>query len=109
MASTDIGRMHPDLTEAYHIVCFRGLDGQRMPLAPLCRSLPRFARCAGECVAPSMPLQAIKSERDWYVEAVDLQSRRLLSDIKEGSYDRSPNFYTRSTAPPADNRQIKKM
>src|ERR1700745_1457100 len=32
------------LTEAYHIVSFRGLNGRRAPFAPLCPILPQFAR-----------------------------------------------------------------
>src|SRR5207253_4357243 len=32
------------LTEAYHIVCFRGLNGRRAPFAPLCPILPQLDR-----------------------------------------------------------------
>jgi len=49
--------------------------GRLLPhFARFCRSLPGFARCVGEYARPTMPVQATKSERDWYVEAVDLQT-----------------------------------
>ena len=55
--------------EGYHIVSLRDLDGLRMTFAPLCRSLPGFARRLGEYYRLSMRLSAIKSEKDRFVEA----------------------------------------
>ena len=56
------------MAEAYHIVCLRDLDVPAMTFAPLCRSLPGFARCLGEYYRLSMPLPAIKSEKGRFVE-----------------------------------------
>ena len=56
------------MTEAYHIVCLRDLAVPRMTFAPLCRSLPGFARCLGEYYRLSMRLPAITSEKGRFVE-----------------------------------------
>ena len=56
------------MTEAYHIVCLRDLAVLRMTFAPLCSSLPGFARCLGEYYRLSMRLPAIKSEKGRFVE-----------------------------------------
>jgi hypothetical protein len=84
------------LTEAYHIVCLWDLDVPRMTFAPLCRSLPGLARCLSECHRLSMRLPAIKSEKGRFVGCGWPSDWTLTQDIKEGSYDRNPDFHNGS-------------
>jgi len=79
-----------------------------MTFAPLCLSLPGFARCLGEYYRLSMRLPAIKSEKGRFVE-VPPSDWTLTQDIKEGSYDRNPDFHNGSIWRRAGNWQVNGM
>jgi len=53
---------------------------REITFAPLCRSLPGFARCLGEYHGLSMRLPAIKSEKGRFVEA--RLTFRLVADSR---------------------------
>jgi hypothetical protein len=57
-------------------LCLRDLDASQMTFAPLCPSLPGFARCLREYYRLSMQLPAIKSEGPVRRRAVALQTGR---------------------------------
>jgi hypothetical protein len=78
-----------------------------MTFAPLCRSLPGFARCLGEYYRLRMQLSAIKSENGRFVEARLTFRLDADSNSKEGSYDRNPDSHNGSIWKRAGKWQVK--
>jgi hypothetical protein len=59
---------------------------REIAFAPLCRSLPGFARCLGEYHRFSMRLPAIKSEKGRFVEA-RLTFRLVANSRHQGRFE----------------------